>query len=255
MTWAIVQYDNRPLNDKYKKLVERNRRYCEKYGYDHIFISQEYDLPPYWRKVKVVQDTLPKYEGVLWLDTDATVYNMDKSLDSFRKVGKSFYCSPDGPLWNAEMNAGAWLVINDETGRGVMNKWFSSYSPDDWVRENPTKWTSKGDWADSTYEQGAFIKLVMPVYGPTLEIHPWQTFQSFKPSPEAFTFHFAGELKDEYLPTFLATEESVPQKNGFYILIALILCICIGIVFLLYQLLTHSPGTPRSSVGSYFWRG
>ena len=262
MTWAIVQYDNRPLNEKYIKLMERNKQYCKKHGYDHIFVSQEYELPPYWRKVKLVQETLPNYTGVLWLDTDATVYNIDKPLDSFQKAGKSFYYSPDGPLWSSEMNAGVWLIINDETGRGIMDKWFSSYSSNDWVREG-TKWTSKGDWAGSTYEQGAFVKLVKAVYVSALEIHPWQTFQSFEASPEAFTFHFAGELEDKYLPTFLDSlpNEPLPQKedsheqNGFYVVVAIILCICISIIFLTYQALTHSPGRPppRGSVGFHLW--
>jgi len=262
MTWAIVQYDNRPLNDKYTKLMERNKQYCGKHGYDHIFISQEYDIPPYWRKVKVVQDTLPKYEGILWLDTDATVYNIDKPLTSFRKEGKSFYYSPDGPLLSSEMNAGVWLVLNDEIGKDIMDEWFNSYSPDNWIREN-TKWTSKGDWAGYTYEQGAFVKLVKPVYTQALEIHPWQTFQSFEPSPEAFTFHFAGELEDKYLPTFLDSlsnekapiQEDPDEKNGYYVIVALVLCISLCIISLIYHLFIHSPGMPlpREILGFHLW--
>ena len=88
--WLIVQYDNRAISELDKKLIERNRQYAEKHGYEHKFISEGYDeLPVYWRKVKVVQDLLEQpYKGVMCLDTDDVVHDMNKTIDSYYKSDK-----------------------------------------------------------------------------------------------------------------------------------------------------------------------
>jgi hypothetical protein len=231
-TWAIVQYDDRPLDDDTKKLVARNKRYCEKHGYTYIFEMKKYDLPPWWRKVKLVQEVMQtnKFKGVLWLDTDAVVYNHEKTLDEVVKPHKSFYYSADSPQWKSTFNAGVWLVLNDNNGNRIINSWKNLYSPTDWSEENG-KWTSSGVWAGPTYEQGAFITHIQVPFAPYLHKYHWHFFQSYTVHPDTFTMHFAGELSDMYLKDFL----DIPRPYAIWRWFLLILTFVCIVAFLLYS--------------------
>ena len=58
-TWAVVQYEDRSIEEPILELMQRNKGYCEKMGYYYVFIKQKYkDIPPYWAKVKSVNEVL-----------------------------------------------------------------------------------------------------------------------------------------------------------------------------------------------------
>jgi hypothetical protein len=202
--WAIVQYDNRPLDTDTKALVARNKSYCDKHGYTHIFETKKYDLPPYWIKVKLVQETLMsrRFSGVLWLDSDAVVHDQEKRLDELVVPNKSFYYCADAPVWDSAFNAGVWLVLNDAMGNTIMESWMGAYDPTTW-NEKGGKWTSTGVWAGPTYEQGAFLEYIMPRYDQYMHKYPWSFFQSYEAVPTNFAMHFAGEFSNTHLPGYL----------------------------------------------------
>lgn len=56
--WALVQYDDRPIPNYYQKLIDVNKEYCMKYGYEHILKTEPIDLPPWWIKVQICRDLL-----------------------------------------------------------------------------------------------------------------------------------------------------------------------------------------------------
>ena len=195
-TWAVVQYDNRPLQNIYKVLQQHNINYCKKYGYKYFFISEKYELPPYWIKVKIVQEILKtnKYKGVLWLDMDAVIHDTNISLDSLLIKGKSFYYAPDRPEWNTPFNAGVWFVLNNKIGNAIVDSWINTYKPEYWMEKNG-KWITNGPWAGITYEQGSFIHYIKPIYMKYINEFPWHFLQSHEPSEKSFILHFAVNYK------------------------------------------------------------
>ena len=201
--WAIVQYDDRPLKDVDKGLMNRNNHYAKKWNHDYIFKKDGYeDMPPYWRKVFLVKDILEsgKYRGALWLDTDAMVYNMETDLNTLVEEGKHFYKSRDATPQNGGFCAGVWFVLNTPTGKEILSKWAEKYNPSVWVKnknrpgvpsknqENP--WRTNGIWAGSNYEQGSFIQHIIPTYNNVLKEYPDNYLQSTDPHKDAFILHF-----------------------------------------------------------------
>jgi hypothetical protein len=206
--WALVQYDNRVLDSQLRRLVKRNRSYCLKHGYEYIFEKKSYDLPPWWRKVEIVRTLLEsgKYEGVMWLDTDAAVHDCNSRIEDFLIEGKSFYYSSDPPIWDSEFNAGVWIVVNDPKGRAIMKKWMASYSPKDWTKKG-NKWETSGGWAGSTYEQGSFKKYIRPKFKKFIHKFPWELIQSHNPNSNTFIVHFSGDYSKTHLPKYRTTRK------------------------------------------------
>ena len=190
--WAIVQYDDRALSEVDTGLMNRNKHYADKWGYEHIFVQNGYeDVSPYWRKVFVVKDILNsnKYRGVLWLDTDAALYNMEIDLNGLVEEGKHFYKSRDATPMNGGFCAGVWFVLNTPTGKEILSKWGEKYNPAVW-RKNNSKWKTNGTWAGSNYEQGSFIENIIPAYKDVLKDYHHQYLQATDPSDQAFILHF-----------------------------------------------------------------
>ena len=211
-SWAVVQYDNRPLNKSLELLVQKNKEYCAKHNYKYIFETKEYNLPPYWIKVKLAQDLLKKYKGVFWLDSDAVIQD-SVPFTALVKEGRSFYYCKDAPKFPSKFNAGVWLVLNDTIGRSLLDDWLKSYDKTKWHRFPDGKWVSSGNWSGETYEQGAFIKFIEPKYRKSLYKYNWRKFQSVEINKEAFTLHFAGEYEEENLPAYIKTLKAKPKKT------------------------------------------
>lgn len=219
--YAIVQYDDRDLSKEHTTFVKINKAYAARHGYDHFLITNGYeDVPPYWAKVKCVKDILNTkegekyvYKGVLWIDTDACVTRIDTSFDEAFQTDKDFVFSPDGPWFESSMNAGVWFVRNTPKGREIIDTWYSHYKPSDWEKEGEKKWRSKGTWAGTTYEQGAFTDLVMPKFKDDMENKPWQFLQGFYKTDQSFTVHFAGptlkKIQELFLQDFLKTHSGL----------------------------------------------
>jgi len=215
--WAVLQYDNRILDNNFEELVKRNRAYAKKHDYEYVYKKTGYDyITPYWTKVKIVKElmreTIPgtkthRYKGILWLDTDAVIIDQKKSLDDFFTGGNSFIACPDPPsflqYFTGPFNAGVWAVKNDKNGREIVNEWMEKYDSKKWFLEKG-KWKTRGTWAGVDYEQGAFSKHILPKYKRWIKILPWYVFQarSDERSTYTFTIHFAAGLK-EYIPDFI----------------------------------------------------
>lgn len=221
MPWLIVQYDDRPLSSDHQALMARNQAYCKKHNYEYKFLNTGYkDLPPYWRKTKIVKDLLEtnNYEGILWLDTDATIYNMDITLESFAGTNnstnnskrnntrrnnskkKNFYKAINS-AGNQIFNAGVWLVKNTKNGHKIMNTWMKQYKPSDWKYDGKS-WHTDGPWAGITYEQGSFAFTVVPRYKNSIQTMNEQFLQGTSPRGDVFILHFYNHFKSR-IPYFL----------------------------------------------------
>ncbi len=211
-TWAIVQYDDRPLSDTDKKLIDINQQYAARHNYDYFFLNNGYEhLPPYWAKVAAVHDLLKqgKHKGVCWIDTDAVFVKPSTSIDDFCNIDptKSFYMAQDPPVHhNGNFNAGIWFVRNDTNGNSIMDHWMNCWNAvaKDWTKNGP-KWHCTGTWSGPSYEQGAFIDNVFKhnELSKFIKQFSYDFLQSIDASlPNAFTLHFSSHQK-AHIPSFL----------------------------------------------------
>jgi len=146
-----------------------------------------------------------KYKGILWLDTDAVIVQPNRTLDSFFSDtdNKHMVISRDTVKWgHGEFNAGVWIIKNSDEGRQLMKEWMETYQPDTWWLENGV-WKSSGPWSDFTYEQGSFIKYMIPKRNSWIHYVDWDVFQDVQPTEKSFALHFSASQKD-YRDGFLA---------------------------------------------------
>ena len=224
-TWAIVQYDNRPLSNLYQKLIQVNKDYCKLYGYKHFLKTHDVNLPHWWIKVKLCKELLEtnQYCGVMWLDTDAAIYDASTSLDDFTK-GADFFISKDPEIWGAPVNAGIWIVKHTKMGKRIMRDWFSHYDKHKWVKNNNVlpssepidarRWKNpltfswyvnttlsdyERNWAGINFEQGALYEKTIqnPTFTPYVKILPNSILSHWLPTTlhGSFVGHFFSMLK------------------------------------------------------------
>jgi len=211
--WLVVQYDNREFfnniniehfnNSDYLKIVKINESFCKENKLDYLFSSDEYDIPPFWIKVKIIHDLMnkpdTKYKGFIWLDTDAVIVNKNKSYNiiSITNMKKSFFISHDHPRFGKGMlNCGVFIVKNDDIGKEIMNKWMAGYDSSTWNKIG-NKWITTGPWVGITYEQGFFNQKIYPDYQNNIHELNWKLLQNNDPTDKnAIVTHFAFENKD-----------------------------------------------------------
>jgi len=201
-SWLIVQYDDRPLNKNHTEFIRRNQIYAKKHGYYYTFINKGYtDLPPYWRKVAIVRDYLntDKYKGIMWLDTDAVIFNMNISLDHVGDTTKHFFKATNS-TGNQIFNAGVWTVKNTIAGKKIMEKWMELYDPSKW-KQNGKSWSTDSNWAGEDYEQGAFAYKIVPRYNKNINTLNEPFLQGVYPKmgekhhDNVFVYHFYNVYK------------------------------------------------------------
>lgn len=235
-TWAILQYDNRPISKELKDLIEINTNYAKKHGYEYYLLSDPHFMPPYWIKVALLQRFLdvkdPQtgkalFKGVFYLDTDAVIVDHAKSLDSFMEGKKPFVAGPDITYGtvpsDSPFNAGVFIVKNTDEVKPLIKEWFELYDPKEWYY-NGGKWMTPTRWAGSAYEQGSFAEKILPKYKDKLveivdnpilqatfdEMNP----ASYKKDGGSFTkdgifvMHFSADKKGAMLSNFLKAYKS-----------------------------------------------
>jgi len=195
---AIVQYDNRNDQDlgAMGDLIKINADYAKKHGYEHIFGQDAYlNYPPYWAKIFFILDTIKKgFDIVLWLDSDAVVYDFDRTIESFYEGDELLIYSSDCGVWPEPFNAGIFFVKKE--AKHIIEHWISLYDESMWVKE-PEYWRHcVGRWAGEAFEQGAFSEHLVPKYGKQLKKIDWQIIQSPYPIDQSFVVHFAGRFRE-----------------------------------------------------------
>ena len=206
--WLVLQYDDRPIDENYKKLMSINKEYCKKHDYEYKFVTKGYeDLPPYWRKVALVKNLLKKYKGILWLDTDAVVFNKAITITSIARSSKMFFKS--GEILNYpkyHFNAGVWIIKNTPQMNDLMEEWLNNYKTKEWSRNSNGKWITSGKFAGPTYEQGVFQNVIYTSYEKyiqNLQVHILQgALEHIHTKNHPFIIHFMDRLK-QYIPCFL----------------------------------------------------
>ena len=189
MKGLLLQYDDRsPLWAE--KLVERNALAAKRLHFDHLYLNEsEFDesIPPYWRKVFLVEKYLKRgHPVVVWIDSDAVLVNETEFLSLLNNEMSSTYCiafsSNPGilrkewwfcRLWSAPFCAGVFVVKNTEKSLDILGEWKRHFNPTLWtaptLESKNKKWLAVGLYGGSSYEQGCFELRVQ-----FLELqHPW----------------------------------------------------------------------------------
>lgn len=194
--------------------------------------------PPYWAKVfaakRALEDDALKCARVIWVDSDATFHVTRSSCEgkrcattvrSVREIaeelfdGKDFFYSrdpsmtPPNEYWGSEFNAGFWGCANTTRGREIMDAWTKAYHVEAWSRGPNGQWTSTGNFAGSTYEQGAFVNSGLlkkyKAMGAINEVDACAINTPCESLGEASirgaqACHFVGVYKQTYLPSYYA---------------------------------------------------
>lgn len=150
--------------------LRQNEKTCAENNMKYVFLEKSrFHAPPYWQKVfelDYCMKTNPTIDYVMWLDSDAflsdfSVLKMQQFLQKYQDY--SMIISGDMPPWHSRFNAGAFIVKNDAIGKTIVKDWIATYPPHKWTYHN-SKWTTESAWAGEDYEQGAFVKYVLPRY-------------------------------------------------------------------------------------------
>lgn len=175
MKGLLLQYDDRnPLWAK--KLIQRNKQAANFLGWDHLYlINSEFDetIPPYWRKVYLVEKYLKLniYSYIVWIDSDAVLINEIEFLKCIEKEMKYYsmaFSSNPGifrlefwlfRLWAAPFCAGVFIFKNNTISLDILKTWKNSYNQSLWFKinnKNKLKWITTGNYGGISYEQGCF---------------------------------------------------------------------------------------------------
>lgn len=187
--------------------MNHNRAICEANNFEYVFLekSKEY-VPPYWGKIVELQRLLedPRRDYVMWLDSDAFLFQFDKArftqfLDT--NSAYSMIISGDMPPWqHSKFNAGSFIVKNDAKSHDIVDTWLSAYNPDKWHYADG-KWTSDGIFAGSEYEQGAFMSTILPnkqfkSHIKTVHYSVLNNNSCIRNTSQTLVVHLAGQHKD-----------------------------------------------------------
>ncbi len=213
---TVIQYETRD-DPSLNALMAMNKAHCVKKGYIYNRFGPLMDMPPYWIKVNLVLMVLrgaADGDIVCWLDSDAVIVDEQTPVQElFREAGhgKFFLASKDPKPWTAAFNAGVFFVKANGVSRRLVEDWMDLYNPRRWTQLGSGEWKCSGAWAGEDYEQGAFIKHMLPKYKEHIRIFDADKFDCTTPAFAAarpnggrvFCCHFAGAYKKR-IPDLLA---------------------------------------------------
>lgn len=104
--------------------------YCEKNGYDFIYIENVLDSTrtPHWSKIKALQSHLDKYDWIFYSDADAHFMNLDFKLeDIIDKYSKNNFMIITED--NNMVNSGNFFIKNNVIAHQFLTDVYATYPP------------------------------------------------------------------------------------------------------------------------------
>ena len=105
-------------------------KYCTKNNIDYIFSDTFYpdkSRHPYWNKIKMICDYLPKYDWVVWIDDDAGFINDTSIEEVIKNTEKPFMFCEDMNGFNSGVMFIKNTDIMQSTFEFVWNKMYNIY--------------------------------------------------------------------------------------------------------------------------------
>jgi hypothetical protein len=156
------------INDWYYEIVKYGVSTIENYakinGYDFYVCNQVYDCTrdyP-WYKIKAIQEVLPKYDFVFWMDADGHVLKPEQNItyfiDNYLK-DRDILCAKD---WNNTLNTGMMILKNTPFVHSLLYE----------------VWNNKGKFDENFHEQASMGNIydTNRLNSQTkIQILPWET--------------------------------------------------------------------------------
>lgn len=130
---CVLQTDNRPSLDYLLKTQTVNKMFCEKLGYDYLFLEMnncnELNIHPATQKIFIVNNFLknnPNYDVLVFLDSDAWIQEPNSLSiiinDLISKEQKHGCFSRDiSVIHHTYINSGAFILKNNNYTREMYN--------------------------------------------------------------------------------------------------------------------------------------
>ena len=170
----VLQLEDR-TNNNLNIFMNENKQICINNNIKYIFLEKSsFNVPAYWGKIFEIDklmDEYPDIEYFMWLDSDAFFINFDNNkFQNFLKKYESYsmIITNDMPPFDAEFNAGSFIIKNNKYGHDIIKEWTSFYNPNKWEYKDLT-WRTESAWAGEEYEQGSFIKYIL--HNPKFNTH------------------------------------------------------------------------------------
>lgn len=145
MRIGIVSLYTQEIEDLVVHTSSNQSRYSEINGYDYILFKGRFSNRfPAWDKIKAVEEVLPNYDYVLWIDSDCVFKKLNYRLETLLNHQCKGYFGKD-PVNTIYVNTGVFLLKNDpwsfdllkyswgKTGKQYTN--VDKYSYQDWPFE------------------------------------------------------------------------------------------------------------------------
>lgn len=124
-----------PNISSYSSITEQiNRKYCNKWGYD--FKLYDTLIPnkwATWSKLDAIKNTLPDYDYIFWIDSDAFFNNHDIPLQNFITTQYDMYICDDlpnnSPGQHCLVNTGTMLIKNTKYMQDFIDIWLNYDGP------------------------------------------------------------------------------------------------------------------------------
>jgi len=145
MNLAVVTLDYGKFNKVVSSLSIPNfQQYCDKHGYDLCVETEIVDVerPMAWSKHIVLQEYLPRYDWVYWIDTDCLIMNhtmkLETLIDDASDMIIGMFMIPEGlPQSPYILHTGGFLIRNCDWSLEYLHRVYAetnsimSYSVDE----------------------------------------------------------------------------------------------------------------------------
>ena len=239
---ALLQIEDR-TNPYFDFCIQNNRVYCKKHNIDHIFLETgPADICVYYWKVKVFLDLLNKtdYDIICWMDSDAFVFNKSYDIRNFFKgISESMIIAPDPEKWPSPFMAAVYMARNNENTKKIFQDWLKNYDPKRWKKNPNGSWVCMGkcQWAGEQYEQGSFVKHILPKYKSDIKSIKWYVFHEINcqlPHKDCWSIHIPGPIKQRR-PNCIVFEKTRQQNiSNTTILYSMTILVILLVILLCY---------------------
>ena len=208
MKIALLDAHNQDYEKIWKISKEFKDQYCKIMNYDCLSFEFE-KLPnnffPTWGRIFALQQHLPNYDWILYLDTDVIITNYSVELSQFLNTSKNIILSrmPNREGAETHLSTSAMLIRNCEWTFNFLDKWLLqthfNTNPYFASKENILKATM--DYGGLFYEQSAMHYLFDTDEDAfnNIEVMPncWFNTRDYNKNTKDFLVHFASQ-NDKY---------------------------------------------------------
>jgi len=204
---VILMYCTQNLLDKWGRyVVDINKQYAEKHGYDFEVIGVPYDekVTHAWQKIPAMLDLIRRnYDFVMYIDSDAIFYDQSVKIESLleKYKGDIIVCSDeknsDGKY---KVNGGAVIARSTINAQIILRKW----------------WDLRYDYTEFAFEQWALSDMVENkiegIDTSTISVAPETEFNSVFHEVKTYADNTQLSPPERYVLHFMAMDDQMRDR-------------------------------------------